>query len=107
MSVLAWVIWGALAAAATPLATADTWPSWRGDLAQTGRSPSKVPDKLSIRWTYKAADAIVSSAVVDDKRVYFGSKDGGVGEHVRKESGEFRCRWTARFFCRSGFLRRA
>ena len=36
-----------------------------------------------------------------------GSKDGGVGEHVRKESGEFRCRWTARFFCRSGFLRRA
>jgi outer membrane protein assembly factor BamB len=79
----------ALAVAAAPVATADTWPSWRGDGGQTGRSPSALADRLSVLWTYKAGDAILSSAVVDATRVYFGSKDGGI-HAVDRATGKMR-----------------
>lgn len=68
---------GAPASAVPPVATADTWPAWRGDLAQTGRAPGALdPKKLAPRWTAQAGEAFVAGAVADATRVYAGSKDG-------------------------------
>jgi outer membrane protein assembly factor BamB len=64
-------------AVAAPVATATTWPAWRGDATQRGRAPGAL-GKLAQQWTWSAGEAIVSSAVVDDTHVYVGVKDGRV-----------------------------
>ena len=68
-------------------ATATTWPSWRGDPAQTGQAPGTLaPKGLAERWTFTAGDAIVGPAVVDDTHVYVGSKDGSLVA-LRRDTG--------------------
>ncbi|MCB9664657.1 MAG: PQQ-binding-like beta-propeller repeat protein [Alphaproteobacteria bacterium] len=61
-------------------ATVTTFPTWRGDGAQTGVVPGRIePAALVLRWSATFTDAIVAAAVVDETTVVVGSKDG----HVR------------------------
>jgi outer membrane protein assembly factor BamB len=90
--VVAATCWGASAVGATePRATPDTWPTWRGDIAQTGRSPSSLPATLVPKWRARTGDAIVAGAVVDATQVYVGSKDGIVRALDRRTG---RVRWS-------------
>lgn len=74
------------AGAAPPIATADTWPAWRGDLAQTGRAPGSLdPRRLARRWTAEAGDGFVAGVAVDATRVYAGSKDGHLHAWARAD----------------------
>ena len=91
-AVLAAASWLSCAwAASEPRATADTWPIWRGDLAQSGRSPSPLPGSLVPKWRARTGDAIVAGAVVDATQVYVGSKDGVVRALDRRTG---RVRWS-------------
>ena len=54
------------------------WPIFRGDTALTGTTGDKVPDKLSLRWTFKTGGEILSSPVIGSGRVFIGSTDGKV-----------------------------
>ena len=54
------------------------WLNFRGNRSLTGIAPGILPDKLELLWTFKAEGAIVSSPVVADGRVYFGSDDGNI-----------------------------
>ena len=74
-----------------PRATADTWPMWRGDAAQSGRSPSILPTTLVPKWRARTGDAIVAGAVVDATQVYVGSKDGVIRAFDRRTG---RVRWS-------------
>lgn len=67
----------AIVTSAEVKATANTWPSWRGDAAQTGRSPSALGE-LVVRWQVSVGEAVLSSAVVDEQRVYLGVKSGAI-----------------------------
>jgi outer membrane protein assembly factor BamB len=84
-----WIAAGLAAGITTPVATLDTWPVWRGDLAQTGRSPSTIGAGLRSKWRYTTGDAIVAGAVVDASTVYVGSKDGSV-HAVDRSTGKMR-----------------
>jgi outer membrane protein assembly factor BamB len=69
--------WSAAAAGAEPLRpTADSWPVFRGDGGLTGVSPVSLPPKLTLRWTFKTAAPVRSSAVIGGGRVFIGSSDG-------------------------------
>lgn len=55
-----------------------SWPTFRGDRALTGVAGGSLPDNPVLRWTFAAEGAIVSSPVVVDGRVHFGSDDGRI-----------------------------
>lgn len=59
---------------AVPLAAAD-WPLHRGDATQTGVSAEKLPQKLDVRWEFKAKNSVEGAAVIVDGVVYVGSSD--------------------------------
>lgn len=76
----------ALVAAASPAQTATElardpgsvggdWPNYRGGPSLHGKAPGSIGDVLELAWTFKTGDAIVSSPVVSDGVVYFGSSD--------------------------------
>src|SRR5438876_654449 len=49
----------------SPPAKADTdWPIFRGNPLQTGVAGAPLPDKLTIRWKFKAKDAVEGSAAI-------------------------------------------
>jgi outer membrane protein assembly factor BamB len=48
---------------------------FRGDPAHTGLYPGQPPQKLTVRWTFQASEAILSSPTVCGGAVYFGSSD--------------------------------
>src|SRR5437899_290965 len=48
-----------------PLAAAD-WPLHRGNATQTGVSEDKLPDKLDIRWEFKAKNSVEGAVVIAD-----------------------------------------
>ena len=48
---------------------------FRGNPGLTGISPAKLPNSLSLLWTYKTAGPVKSSAAVADGKVFIGSDD--------------------------------
>jgi outer membrane protein assembly factor BamB len=77
------LLWAALmllpALAATrpaSAASADDWPSFRGNAGLTGVAAQPLPADLAVRWTYESAEGIESTAALVDGVVYVGSLDG-------------------------------
>jgi outer membrane protein assembly factor BamB len=58
-------------------ATAN-WHIFRGDSNLSGVAKSKLPDNLSLLWSFQTGRAIVSSPVIGLERVYVSSTDGKV-----------------------------
>lgn len=56
-------------------ARGDDWPVFRGNAQQTGVVAAALPENLKVLWTYKAKDAIESTAAVVDGVAYVGSMD--------------------------------
>jgi eukaryotic-like serine/threonine-protein kinase len=64
------------ALAADAVATADSWPMFRGNPGLTGTAPGKLADSLSLQWQFKLGSATKSSAAISDGRVFIGADDG-------------------------------
>lgn len=54
------------------------WPLARGDAQSTGRAPNSLPEKLDVRWEYKADEAIETTPVIGDGRLFVGDVMGKV-----------------------------
>ena len=72
----------------------DSWPQFRGNHQLTGFSNSALPERLKLRWTYQAEDAIESSAAIVDGTVYVGSLSGDLIA-LDLESGREKWRYRA------------
>ncbi len=57
-------------------ATETSWPMFRGNPSLTGVAVSSLPKKLARLWTYKATEAVSSSAAIVNNTVYLGDEDG-------------------------------
>ena len=57
------------------VATADAWPMFRGNPGLTGVSPAKLPNSLSLLWSYKTGAPVKSSAAIAGGKVFVGSDD--------------------------------
>src|SRR5687768_8636664 len=68
----------ASAIAAEGVATADSWPMFRGNPGLTGIAPGKLPDSLALQWQFKLGGPTKSSAAVSGGRVFIGSDDGSL-----------------------------
>ena len=55
---------------------ADRWTHFRGSQLLTGVSASRLPEKLTVAWTYEAGESIESSAAIVDGVVYVGTQAG-------------------------------
>ena len=53
----------------------DSWPLFRGNPEQTGAATSALPDKLKIKWQFKAKDGIEGTAAIAGGVVFIGSFD--------------------------------
>jgi outer membrane protein assembly factor BamB len=51
------------------------WPLFRGNSLQTGIATAKLPDRLEVRWKFKAKDGIEGTAAIVGDTVYVGSFD--------------------------------
>lgn len=56
--------------------TAGNWPMFRGNGAQTGLAEGALGKDLVLGWTFTTGEAVRSSPVIQDGRVYVGSGDG-------------------------------
>jgi outer membrane protein assembly factor BamB len=66
------------ASPASGLEASEDWSIFRGDPALTGVASGGLPDDLALLWSFEAEGAIVSSPVIADGRIFFGSDDGHV-----------------------------
>jgi eukaryotic-like serine/threonine-protein kinase len=57
------------------VATAESWPMFRGNPGLTGISPAKLPNTLSLLWSYKTGGPVKSSAAIVGGKVFVGSDD--------------------------------
>ena len=57
---------------------AGDWPIYRGGPGMMGVADGELPDAMRVRWRFKTDQAVSSSAVIADGRVYFGSDDANV-----------------------------
>lgn len=57
---------------------AANWPIFRGDPTLSGIAKDRIPDKLTLLWSFQTGSEIVSSPVIGFGRVYIGSTDGKV-----------------------------
>ena len=64
-----------LTAAQEGVATAKSWPMFRGNPGLTGISPAAIPDQLTLLWTYKTEGPVRSSAAIVNGRAFIGSDD--------------------------------
>ncbi|MFC2167887.1 PQQ-binding-like beta-propeller repeat protein [Acidobacteriota bacterium] len=55
-----------------------SWPIFRGDSALSGIAEDRVPDKLSLLWSFNTESYIISSPVIGSESVYIGSTDGKI-----------------------------
>ena len=90
---------GAVAATQAPpqdpvAAPVDRWGQFRGSPQLTGVSRAKLPDALTVLWTYEAGDAIESSAAIVDGVVYVGSATGEL-HAVNLRDGTLRWKYKA------------
>ena len=82
--------------------TTDSWPQFRGNLLNTGVSPTTViggdsgggtgngPGILKVLWSYDAGDVIESSAAIADGTAYVGS---GKGELLALDLWSGKLKW--------------
>lgn len=54
------------------------WPTARGDAQSTGHADQTLPEKLEVKWEYKADEAIETTPVVVGKRVFVSDVMGKV-----------------------------
>lgn len=54
------------------------WPTARGDAQSTGHADQTLPEKLQVKWEYKADEAIETTPVVVGKRVFVSDVMGKV-----------------------------
>jgi outer membrane protein assembly factor BamB len=52
------------------------WPIFRGDKNLSGKSYDKLPEKLSLLWSFQTGNDIKSSPVIGMENTYIGSTDG-------------------------------
>jgi len=64
------------AASAPPGRSGTEWPTFRGDAAQTGNSPSPLAGDLKLLWTYESKELISSTAAIQGGAVYVGTDKG-------------------------------
>jgi outer membrane protein assembly factor BamB len=65
-----------IAEKSSPAETPETaWPTFRGNVAQTGVSASGLPEKLKERWKFKTDDGVEGTPAIADGVVYIGSYD--------------------------------
>jgi outer membrane protein assembly factor BamB len=57
---------------------AAKWPIFRGDPTLSGIAKDRIPDKLSLLWSFQTGSEVISSPVLGFGRVYIGSTDGKV-----------------------------
>ena len=69
------------------------WNMFRGDAGQSGIASGSLAPQLELQWTFEAEGAIVSSPVVAQGLVYFGSDDGQL-RAVELETGKLRWAFT-------------
>lgn len=60
---------------AKAVATAESWPMFRGNPGLTGISPAKLGNSLTLLWTYKTDGPVKSSAAIVGGKVFVGSLD--------------------------------
>ena len=61
------------------MADTEAQPMFRGDAAHTGVFRSEGPRQFRrVKWSFQTGDRVVSSAVISDGVLYFGSDDGNV-----------------------------
>ena len=59
-------------------ATGNSWPMFRGDPAQSGISPARIPDAPVLKWRFKTGGAVSATAAIVDGSVFIGSADSNV-----------------------------
>ena len=59
-------------------ADATSWPMFRGSPSLLGVAPIDLPSSLKLLWTFKAGDAVKSSAAIVAGRVFIGCEDGNL-----------------------------
>ena len=67
--------------------TQENWPIFRGDTSLSGVADGKLGSTAELAWTFQTEGPIISSPVVMDGTVYFGSSDMHVYA-VAVETGE-------------------
>lgn len=60
---------------AEAVATANSWPMFRGNPGLTGNSPAHLPDAPALLWNFKTKGPSKSSAAISGGRVFIGSDD--------------------------------
>jgi outer membrane protein assembly factor BamB len=60
------------------LLLAPNTESFRGNPAQTGTSEGQLPIRLSVKWKFTAKDAVKSTPVVKDSKVFVTSSDKNI-----------------------------
>jgi len=60
------------------VASAESWPMYRGNPSLDGFSPAKLGASLQETWVFEAQSSIKSSAAIVKHRVFIGSDDGFV-----------------------------
>src|SRR3954471_10346878 len=87
----------ALVAALPVLAAAQEpspgWTQFRGDARLSGIAAHAPADRLTLRWTFEAPDAIESSAAIADGTVYVGASSGDLLA-VDLETGKLRWKYA-------------
>jgi outer membrane protein assembly factor BamB len=53
----------------------DNWPVFRGNAALTGQADGTLPQKLSLKWTFQAKDAVRSAPIIAQDKVFVSSMD--------------------------------
>lgn len=76
-----------------------SWPVPRGDAQSTGFAKQTLPENLVVRWEFKADEAIETTPVVADNRVFVADVMGKVYAIDRKDGSEI---WKVDF--ETGFL---
>jgi len=59
-------------------ATGSSWPMFRGDPAQSGVSPARIPEAPVLKWRFKTGGAVGATAAIVDGAVFIGSADSNV-----------------------------
>ncbi len=72
---LLWVATTPSPAATPERAPANAWPSFRGTPSLSAVSAAKLPDALTLKWSFKTGGPVKSTAAIVDGTVFIGSDD--------------------------------